>query len=238
MKTVVVIPTYNEAENIVPLLRELLALPLSLDLLVVDDNSPDGTSTLVRNFVQKNKRVHLLLRTHDKGRGRAGVAGFKKALVMKADIICEMDADFSHNPRSLPLLIDAVKKGADVALGSRAVPQGSDADRPLFRRILTQFANLYIRILLGVPVRDCNSGYRCFTRKVLESLDLDSITSPGPGVVQEILYRTHLHGFRIVEVPIAFVERKQGTSKLGFKHLWKGYFLIWKLRFQHLLGRI
>lgn len=237
MKTVLVIPTYNEAENIERLITALRRLNLDLDILVVDDNSPDGTSTIAERLMKKDKKLHLLLRTRDKGRGSAGVAGFKKALDMKADIICEMDADFSHDPQYLPALLKELEKG-DVVLGSRAVSGGSDDDRPFLRRMLTVFANFYIRLLLGVPVRDCNSGYRCFKRRVLAALNLDKITTKGPGIVQEILYRAHLAGFRIVEVPISFVERRKGTSKLGFKHLYRGYFLILKLRFLRLIGRL
>jgi dolichol-phosphate mannosyltransferase len=237
MKTVLVIPTYNEAENIERLITTLRRLNLDLDILVVDDNSPDGTSKIVERLMKKDKKLHLLLRTRDKGRGSAGVAGFKKALDMKADVICEMDADFSHDPQYLPALLKGLEKG-DVVLGSRAVSGGSDDDRPFLRRMLTVFANFYIRLLLGVPVRDCNSGYRCFKRRVLAALNLDKITTKGPGIVQEILYRAHLAGFRIVEVPISFVERRKGTSKLGFKHLYRGYFLILKLRFLRLIGRL
>jgi len=238
MKTVVVLPTYNEAENILALLHALRKLPLkNLHLLVVDDSSPDGTAALVQRAMKRDPYVHLLVRTTDRGRGSAGVAGFKKALEMGADVVCEMDADFSHGPQFLPSLLDALKD-ADVVLGSRAVPGGKDDDRPFLRQLLTRAANRYIGFILGLHIQDCNSGYRCFTRKVLESISLDTLTATGPGIVQEILYRTHLQGFRITEVPISFVERKRGTSKLGFRHLWKGYLLILRLRLQHLLGRI
>jgi dolichol-phosphate mannosyltransferase len=238
MKTVLVIPTYNEADNIQRLISALRKLKLpTLDILVVDDNSPDGTSKIVQSLMKQDKKLHLLLRTTDRGRGSAGIEGFKKALAVGADIICEMDADFSHDPKFLPLLLHGLES-ADMVLGSRAVVGGKDDDRPLFRCLLTKAANFYIRVILGLKVRDCNSGYRCFKRKVLATINLDAITTKGPGIVQEILYRANLSGFRIVEIPVSFVERKQGTSKLGFRHLVSGYFLIIKLRLLRLFGKI
>ena len=234
----VMLPTYNEAENIAGLIRAIRTLHLpNLHILVVDDNSADGTSHLVTSLMQKDKQLHLLVRTTQRGRGTAGIAGFRKSLDMGADIICEMDADFSHNPKYLPSLLRALKS-ADMVLGSRAVPGGSDTDRPRFRQILTKLANLYIALVLGLRVKDCNSGYRCFKRHVLETINLDTLTAQGPGIVQELLYRAYLHGFRITEVPISFVERKKGTSKLGFSHLYQGYLLILKLKLLRLLGKI
>lgn len=238
MKTVIMLPTYNEAENIQQLIQTLRRLDVTnLHILVVDDNSPDGTAQLVRSLMRTDKKLHLLLRTTNRGRGAAGIAGYKKALSLGADIICEMDADFSHDPKYLLLLLQALQS-ADMVLGSRAVPGGHDDDRPLFRRLITIFANFYISLLLGLPVKDCNSGYRCFRKAVLASLPLDRLDVKGPGIVQEILYRTHLNGFRIVEVPISFVERKKGRSKLGFQHLYTGYFLVLKLRLLHLIGKL
>ena len=237
-KIVVMLPTYNEAVNISSLIGTLLALRIpSLHILVVDDNSPDGTAAIVTSLMKKHRNVHLLLRRSDKGRGAAGIAGYKKALEMGADVICEMDADFSHDPRFLPSLLEKLHF-ADVVLGSRAVRGGSDTDRPFFRRLLTKFANLYITLLLGLRVQDCNSGYRCFRRRVLESLNLTSLTSKGPAIVHEVLYRVHLNGFTIGEVPITFVERRKGASKLGFSHLYQGYFFIIKLKILHLLRKI
>ncbi len=232
------LPTYNEATNIAPLIEALLALHIpSLHVLVVDDASPDGTAHIVRSLMKKYHQVHLLVRHTDKGRGTAGIAGYKKALEMGADVVCEMDADFSHDPRFLPFLLQRLHS-TDIVLGSRAVHGGSDIDRPFFRQILTKLANLYIALLLGLHVKDCNSGYRCFRRYVLESLNLDSLTSKGPAIVQEVLYRAHLKGFSIDEVPITFVERRRGTSKLGFSHLYQGYLFIIKLKMLHLLRKI
>jgi dolichol-phosphate mannosyltransferase len=238
MNIVVMLPTYNESENIEHLIHALFQLNIAhLEILVVDDHSPDGTWKIVERLMKKYPFLHLLLRTGPRGRGLAGVAGFLKALEMGADIVVEMDADFSHNPSSLPSLLSALDS-ADMVVGSRAVKGGSDFDRPFLRQLLTVFANLYIRLLLGVRVKDCNSGYRVFRRNVLTSIDLEHITSHGPGIIQEVLYRVHLHKFRIKEVPIAFVERKRGLSKLGFSHLYQGYILILKLRLLRLMRKL
>lgn len=238
MKKIVVIPTYNERENIVKLINQINKLKIdNTRILVVDDNGPDGTSDLVKEISKRNKNVHLLLRKEDKGRGSAGIAGFKEALEMGGDIICEMDADFSHDPKHLPDLINNLKD-CDVTIGSRFVVGGSDEDRPILRRLITILANFYIGVLLGLRVRDCNSGYRCFKRKVLEKIDLNKIISKGPSIVQEILYKTHLAGFKVKEVPIEFIERKEGKSKLGLKHLYKGYTMVLKLKFLRLIGKI
>lgn len=238
MKKIVVIPTYNESENIVNLINQINKLEINdMHILIVDDNSPDGTADLVRKISKKNNNVHLLSRTADRGRGSAGIAGFKKALEIGGDIICEMDADFSHNPKYLPDLINKLRD-CDVTIGSRFVSGGSDEDRPFLRRLLTILANFYIRVLLGLKVGDCNSGYRCFRRDVLQKINLDKITSRGPSIVQEILYKAHLAGFSIKEIPIEFVERKEGKSKLGLRHLYKGYTMVLKLKFLRLIGRI
>lgn len=238
MKTVVLIPTYNEAVNIVPLIRAIKELKIEdLHMLVVDDNSPDGTGRLVQELGEKDKTIYLLQRKKQRGRGLAGIAGFKQALKLKADYIVEMDADFSHDPKYIPLLLNGLKS-ADMVLGSRAVAEGNDSDRPLLRRLLTKGANWYIRIILGIPVHDCNSGFRAYKREVLERIDLEKIMAKGPDIVQEMLYRVHLKKFHIIEVPIAFIERKKGASKLGFRHLYKGYLVVLKLKMLHLLRKL
>lgn len=237
MDIVVVIPTYNEADNISSLITAIKKLPLSnLHVLVVDDDSPDGTWKIVQRLEKKDKRVHLLHRTNNKGRGSAGIAGFKESLRLGADVVVEMDADFSHDPRYIPVLLAGLKH-ADMVLGSRALQKESDTDRPWYRQLLTKAANLYIRLLLGLPVKDCNSGYRAYRRPVLEAVDLDSFMAIGPDIVQEMLYKVHLKGFRINEVPIVFVERRKGSSKLGFRHLYKGYLVVLKLKILHLFGK-
>ncbi|MFH1317235.1 MAG: polyprenol monophosphomannose synthase [Candidatus Woesearchaeota archaeon] len=235
MKAFVIVPTYNESENIQNLLNELIQL--DIEIVVVDDNSPDGTSGLVQKMQKKSKKIHLITRTTERGRGTAGIAGFKYALSKGADVVGEMDADYSHNPKYIPDLLEKIKE-CDIVLGSRLVKGGKDIGRPLLRRIITILANLYIQIILGIKARDCNSGYRFFKREVLESIELDKMVSQGPSIVQEMLYKTHLKGFKICEVPIHFVERELGKSKLGFKQLYKGYIMVLKLKWWRIIGRI
>lgn len=238
MKTVVTIPTYNERENIVKLINSILKLRITdLEILVIDDNSPDGTWKLVQDISKKNKKVHLLLRKKGRGRGKAGRAGFVQALKIGADYIVEMDADFSHHPKYIPRLLSKIK-GCDVVLGSRLVKGAKDARASHIRRLITILANLYIQIVLGVKVRDCNSGYRCFSRKVLEKIKANKIFSAGPSIVQEVLYKSHLAGFDIREIPIVFEEREVGKSKLGLKQLYQGYISVLKLKWMHITGRI
>jgi dolichol-phosphate mannosyltransferase len=237
-KTFVVIPTYNESENIRQLIEDILDLKIeNLQILVVDDDSPDGTWRIVEEFEKSDGRVHLLHRTENRGRGTAGVAGFRYALEAGAHNILEMDADFSHDPKYIPSILDNMEK-ADVVLGSRALPGGEDVGRPAFRRVITKLANLYIRLMFGLKVKDCNSGYRCFKREVIEAIDLDKTISTGPSIVQEWLYKSHLKGYTIKEVPIVFTERELGESKLGFKGLYKGYIMVLKLKWRHIFKKL
>ncbi|HLC64653.1 MAG TPA: polyprenol monophosphomannose synthase [Candidatus Nanoarchaeia archaeon] len=235
MKTHVMVPTYNEAGNIGKLLNELSLY--NVDIVVVDDNSPDGTAEIVKDIMKGNDKVHLLLRKEKRGRGNAGKDGYKYCLENGADYILEMDADFSHEPRDVPRLIEAMND-ADVVLGSRFAEGGSQVGRNILRRTITFFANLYIRLLLGLKVKDCNSGFRCFRREVLEGIDAGKIFSTGPDIVQEVLYKAHLKGFKIKEIPIVFHERVKGESKLGWKQLWRGYLMVLKLKYMHLKGEI
>ena len=238
MKTIVTIPTYNERESIKSLIKNILNLKVpGLEILVIDDNSPDGTWKVVNNIAKKNKNVHLLLRTTKRGRGYAGKAGFIWALKNKADYIIEMDADLSHNPEYIPSFLEKIK-GADVVLGSRLVQGGIDRRKSGIRRIITKLANLYIKTILGLKVKDCNSGYRCFTGKALERINPENIFSEGPSIVQEVLFKAHLKGLKIKEIPIEFTERKLGKSKLGIKQLYKGYMMVLKAKWLHLSGRI
>ena len=217
MKIIVMIPTYNESESIEALLEGIISLSIdSLHIVVVDDNSPDRTADIVSRFSKKHPAVKLLLRTSSKGRGSAGKAGFQYCLDNGADIVVEMDADLSHNPRDIPKLLEAIKE-ADLVLGSRLVPGGRDGRPSAVRRIITVMANFYIRVILGLKVKDCNSGYRCFRRNVLEEINVNKIESKGPDIVQEVLYKAHLKGFRIKEVPITLIDRSLGTSKLREK---------------------
>lgn len=234
MKTIVMIPTWNEKENIKRITPEILKH--NVEILVVDDNSPDKTWQIILDFSKKNKKVHLLLRKHNKGRGTAGRDGFKKALVLGADYIIEMDADFSHDPKYIPKMLEEIKN-YDVVLGSRSVEGAKDLDRDIFRRFITFLGNSYIRLILGLKVRDCNSGFRCFRRKVLLSINLNKLKAKGPDIVQEVLYKVHLKGFKIKEIPIIFPDRKYGkTTKTLYDYI-KAPHIVLKLRFDHLMGK-
>ncbi len=238
MKTYIMIPTYNEKDNITNLINEILNLKIkNLHIVVVDDNSPDGTWKIVQDIAKKKKNVHLLLRKIKRGRGFAGKDGFIYCLKHGADIIIEMDADMSHNPKYIPLMLKELKN-ADLILGSRQLKGSKEIGRGIIRKLVTYLANLYIRVLLGLRVKDCNSGYRCFKRKVLETINLNKIQSKGPAIVQEVLFKVHLKGFKIKEIPITFVNRTKGKSKLGIPQLAAGYFMVTKLRFLRFIGEI
>lgn len=238
MKTFVMIPTYKERENIEQLIDEILKLKIkNLHVVVVDDNSPDGTWKIVDEISKKKKNVHLLLRKGKKGRGYAGKEGFIYCLRNKADVIVEMDADGSHNPKYIPSMIEELKN-SDVVLGSRRVRGSKEIGRGLFRRLVTWAANLYITLILGINVKDCNSGFRCFKKRVLEQINIEKIDSKGPDIIQEVLFKVYLKGFKIKEIPITFVNRKKGKSKLGIKELGSGYFMVLKLKFLKLIGEI
>jgi dolichol-phosphate mannosyltransferase len=189
----------------------------------------------VAELAAADPRVHLLHRTTDRGRGRAGAAAFAWALERGYDLVFEMDADFSHHPRHLPAMIAALEH-ADVVLGSRQVPGGQDIGRPAWRVWLTRASNLYVRLVLGVPVRDCNSGYRGFRRGALAAIDAGRAFSPGPAIVHELLYKARRKRLAMAEIPIRFVEREQGTSTLTFRTLVRSYVTILRLRWLGLTG--
>lgn len=229
MKIMAMLPTYNEAENIQPLIRELLALRSDMEVVVVDDHSPDGTWQLVEEMSGENPRVHLVHRTREKGRGSAGIAGFLYAVNAGADCVIEMDADFSHHPRFIPSLLEAAEK-SDVVIGSRLVPGGKEVGRSLLRPLITILANWYIRTVLCLPVKDCTSGFRVFRRSVLEKIGLERMTSNGPAIVQEILIACHAHGFSFAEVPIVFEERRAGKSTFTLCIMLNGLWSVVKFR--------
>ncbi|MCK5282653.1 MAG: polyprenol monophosphomannose synthase [Nanoarchaeota archaeon] len=235
LKTIVLLPTYNEKENIEDLIRAILALKIkNLEIIVIDDNSPDSTPKIVKKL--KNPKVHLLLRKGKRGRGLAGIAGFKKALEKNADYIIEMDADFSHKPEYIPIMLKEIEK-YDIILGSRLVRGSKDDERTPIRKLITKFANLYIRTILGLKIKDCSSGFRCFRKGVIESI-IHDLNSEGPDIIQEVLYKSYLRGFKIKEIPLEFRNRKKGKSKLGVIQLIKGISIIIKLKFMHIIRRI
>lgn len=230
-RVVVMIPTYNERENIEELIRAILDLPLDVDLtvLVVDDNSPDGTGEIVHSLSEKDQRVQALIRKKRRGRGAAGIDGFKAALALNPDFIIEMDGDFSHQPRFIPRLLSAAET-YDLVLGSRFVKDGKDIDRNIIRRFITFLVRNFIRRTFRIPYRDVTSGFRCFQRMVLEKIDLEDMISVGPSIVLEVLYKAFLLKFKIGEVPITFVDRKKGRTKLSFLTLLET--LIMTLKFK------
>ena len=237
MKIVVVIPTYNEALNIEGLINRILDLAIDgLELVVVDDNSPDHTAEIVEELSRSDPRVNLLLRLTEKGRGLGGKAGFLYALDHGADVIIEMDADLSHDPCYIPVLLDEIQN-ADVVLGSRFVAGGQDMDRGKGRLVLTKIAVFYIRLVMGINVQDPNSGYRCYRREALESVARD-LESKGADIVQEVLYKLFLNGCRIKEIPIIFKDRTQGETTKNFIDLLRGFYIVLKWRWRRAVGRL
>ncbi len=226
MNLAIVIPTYNEAENIELLIDSVFKIYPAANIIVVDDNSPDGTAERVLRRQDDYPNLHCLVRKEERGRGFAGVAGFKYALTLNADYIMEMDADFSHDPVYIPAFIEAINS-TDVVIGSRFVKGGQDVDRHLFRKLTSILANLYLRVALGVKIRDCTSGYRCFRREVLEKINLERLSSAGPAIIEEILYRCR--DFRLKEIPIKFKKRKSGYSKLSLKMLFQSLIIPWRM---------
>ncbi len=226
----VMIPTYNESKNIIPLITRILEFVPQAHIVVVDDHSPDGTWKLVEDMKKKDPRVHLVHRIGRKGRGSAGVEGFLYAIDRKAETILEMDSDFSHNPSYIPSFLKEIQQ-ADLVIGSRGIKGGGESGRGLIRPFITKGANWYIRMILGIPIRDCTAGYRLFKRKVLEEIEVGTLISKGPSIVQEILYRVHLKKFSMKEVPILFEERVAGQSTFNFKIILNSLYMILKFKY-------
>jgi dolichol-phosphate mannosyltransferase len=225
----VVIPTYNERDNIAPLLGRILELP-RFRVLVVDDSSPDGTAGIVARIAAGEPRVGLLSRPAKLGLGTAYLDGFRRALAEGASYICEMDADFSHDPRYLPALLEATETRYDLTLGSRYIRGGGTTDWGAVRKIISRGGNIYARIILGLPVMDATGGFRCYRRRVLETLDLDSIRSNGYSFQIEMVYRTMQAGFRVGETPIIFPDRRVGRSKMSRRIVLEALLAVWRLR--------
>ncbi|MGV3623415.1 MAG: polyprenol monophosphomannose synthase [Archangium sp.] len=227
----VIIPTYNEIENLGPITEAVLKADSRVDILVCDDNSPDGTGRLADELAAKNKRIRVLHREKKEGLGRAYLAAFKWALKEPYQYIIEMDADFSHDPRFLPTLIDTAMNEADLALGSRYVEGGGTVNWGISRQVISQGGSLYARSILGVKVRDLTGGFKCFNRRVLEAIDLDTVQSSGYGFQIELTYRTLKKGFTVKEIPIVFEDRRVGKSKMSRKIFLEAAGMVWKLRF-------
>ncbi len=229
----VVLPTYDERENLPQVVPQILAASPLVDVLVVDDNSPDGTGAIADGLARWDPRVRVLHRERKEGLGRAYLAGFAEALKRGYGRILEMDADFSHDPARLPALLAA---DADVVLGSRYVEGGGTVNWGVGRRLLSRGGSLYARLILGLPVRDLTGGFKCFRREVLESLDLASVRSTGYAFQIELTYRALRRGFRVVEVPITFVDRRVGRSKMSRRIVAEALWMVWKLRFDKAAG--
>jgi dolichol-phosphate mannosyltransferase len=237
MEKLIVVPTYNERENIQPLLDQLLSLPFGLDVLVVDDNSPDGTGDLVAACAAADPRVHLLRRAGKLGLGSAYVAGFRYALEHGAEYVFEMDADFSHDPQAIGDFLEAAKN-ADLVLGSRYLHGVTVVHWPLRRLVLSYCANLYTRVITGLPVRDATGGFKCFRRRALSALDLGRVNSDGYAFQIEMTYKVWRLGLPIKEIPITFVDRRAGVSKMDRRIVWEAAWLVWRLRFMRLMGQL
>jgi dolichol-phosphate mannosyltransferase len=235
-KALVVVPTYNERENLPPIVQRLLALPVPVDVLVVDDNSPDGTGRLADELAAKHPQVHVLHREQKNGLGRAYIAGFKWALARGYDFVLEMDADFSHDPDDVPRLIQAASS-ADCAVGSRYIGGIRIINWPLPRLMLSKCAAIYVLYITGMPIADPTGGFKCFTRSALERLNLDEIESNGYSFQIELNHRLWRQGCKLVEVPIIFTERAQGHSKMSKRIVREALIMVWKLWFQNGLRR-
>jgi len=229
MKCIVVIGTYNEAENIPSLLPEIIALGEQYEAIVVDDNSPDGTGDLVEKLSSGQPRIHAVHRARRLGYGTAYMEGFAAALQMGADYVIQMDADYSHNPQDIPRLVEAAEQ-ADVAIGSRYAKGGGTQGWPLHRRIISRTASRVARLLLGVPLNDFTGGFKCFPRATLESIDFTRVKSHGFASLYEINYQLYHSGKRFLEVPILFIERRAGQSKLSSKMILEAWSVMLRLR--------
>lgn len=238
--TLVIIPTYNEAHNIPNIVESVMGLEEPADVLVVDDGSPDGTGDIVEELQDRyDGRLHLIRRAGKLGLGTAYVRGFRFALEHGYTFICEMDADFSHNPEDLPKLVHEVKNDqTDVAIGSRYANGISIVNWPLSRLILSYGANLYARLITGLPISDTTAGFKCIHRKVLETISVERIRSNGYAFQIELHFRAWKAGFRISEVSIIFREREEGVSKMSRTIVWEAIWRVWTLKFKSLMGKL
>lgn len=232
-RKIVIIPTYNEKENIEAIIRKVFSLEGGYDILIIDDGSPDGTAAIVKGLQSEfNERLFMIERKGKQGLGTAYITGFKWSLANGYDYTFEMDADFSHNPEDLPRLYKACKDGADLAIGSRYCDGISVINWPIGRIIMSYYASVYVRTVLGMKVYDCTAGFKCYSNKVLRAIDLDDVRMKGYGFQIEMKYTTYKLGFKITEVPIIFVNRKAGTSKMSGGIFGEAFWGVLGLRFR------
>ena len=237
--SVVIIPTYNEKENIANIIGVVLSLPHEFDVLIIDDNSPDGTAAIVKGLIKENpERIHLVERSGKLGLGTAYIAGFKWALERHYEYIIEMDADFSHNPNDLiPLRKACAEEGADLSVGSRYITGVNVVNWPMGRVVMSYYASAYVRIITGMSVRDTTAGFVCYSRRVLEAIELDKVEFKGYAFQIEMKFTAYKLGFKIKEVPIIFVNRVLGTSKMNTSIFGEAVFGVIKLKVNSWLGK-
>ncbi len=236
-RILVILPTYNECENIAEIVPAILRQNNNIDVLIVDDASPDGTGEVADRMAAENPRIHVLHREAKLGLGTAYVSGFRWGLARGFDRLFEMDADLSHDPRHIPEFLEAAERH-DLVLGSRYLRGVTVVNWPITRLLLSYFANRYARITTGLPMSDLTSGFKCFHRAVLEAIDLDAVRSNGYSFQIEMTFRAWHLGFRVGEIPIVFVDRSQGQSKMSRRIIWEAVWMVWRLRLWKLLGKI
>jgi len=234
-KKLIIIPTFNELENLPRLIPKVLSQDSGIEVVIVDDNSPDGTAAFIENESKKNNRIHLIKRSSKQGLGTAYITGFKFALQKGYDIIFEMDADFSHDPNEIPKFLEEIKN-SDVVLGSRYKNGVNVINWPMRRLLLSWFANIYTRVITGMPLHDATGGFKCFKREVLEAINLDQVRSNGYAFQIEMNFKAWKKGFKLKEIPIIFVDRVKGKSKMSKKIVREAVTMVWKLRFKSIFG--
>lgn len=237
MKSLIIIPTYNEKDNLESLVEVILGLDHDIEVLVVDDGSPDGTGEIADHLSKGDKRVHVIHRQEKLGLGSAYIRGFQFAIERGYDLIFEMDADFSHDPNYIPSFLEKAHH-CDVVLGSRYVQGVNVINWPMSRLLLSYFANVYTRVVTGLPVRDATGGFKCFRRQALESIDLNDVKSDGYSFQIEMTFKCWKKGFRISEIPIIFYERQKGHSKMSKKIVHEAVFMVWRLRLMSLFRKL
>lgn len=234
---IVIIPTYNEKENIENIIRKVFSLD-DFHILVVEDNSPDGTANIVKHLQQEfTDKLHIIERKGKLGLGTAYIEGFRWSLQHNYEFIFEMDADFSHNPEDLPLLLQAVKNGADLAIGSRYISGVNVVNWPMSRVLMSFFASKYVKFITGMPLKDATAGFKCYSSKVLKTINLDKIQMIGYGFQIEMKFKTWKHGFKITEVPIIFTDRKQGASKMNSGIFGEAFWGVIKMKLKSIFSK-
>ncbi len=236
-RALVIVPTYNESRNLPRIVPEILAQDPRLDVLVVDDSSPDGTGAMADDMAARNPRIHVLHRAAKEGLGRAYLAGFRWALEQPYAYVLEMDADFSHDPKFLPRFLDAIEH-ADLVIGSRYKTGVNVINWPMSRLLLSYFANVYARVVTGMPLSDATGGFKCFRRRVLEAVALDRVRSNGYAFQIEMSFRAWKKGMRLAEIPIVFVDRVEGQSKMNKRIVREAVWMVWWLRLRAMVGRL